>query len=275
MENENASNGTSVLHSEAQKVRAVLHRYISYILSHPAVLQAPPHVRHQLHKQLASCMVAHLDHQEGSRWFREQHQQQEQEQRQKHTPSHGSAAPVAPAFKSTQHPTYHAWVQEVGAKKIEAPWVFLFFGCLASQSPGGEPFFVGARQTYLANALSQHLAAYCRQYNDYGSVARDRAEGNLNSLDFPEFAEEDDDVGLILKLQQYQGQDDARKKADLLAIADIERECVDHVMGMLCEELRRGRKGDGKIRALKAYVDTVELYRQIYVVRDISKQKMR
>ena len=28
----------------------------------------------------------------------------------------------------------------------------------------------------------------CRMYNDYGSVARNRAEGNLNSVDFPEFA---------------------------------------------------------------------------------------
>ena len=30
----------------------------------------------------------------------------------------------------------------------------------------------------------------CRQYNDYGSIVRDRAEQNLNCINFPEFAEE-------------------------------------------------------------------------------------
>lgn len=162
-------------------------------------------------------------------------------------------------------------MQELGARKIEAPWVFLFSCCLAAHA-AGEPFFVGARQNYLANALSQHLAAYCRQYNDYGSVARDRDERNLNSLDFPDFLVEPDDG---VKLPHPQPRGENAKKTDLLAIADYERESVDSVMGKLCGELRRGRKGDGRIQALKAYVDTVELYRQIYAVRDISNQKTR
>lgn len=32
-----------------------------------------------------------------------------------------------------------------------------------------------------------HLGRMCRQYNDYGSLARDQEERNLNSLNFPEF----------------------------------------------------------------------------------------
>jgi hypothetical protein len=31
----------------------------------------------------------------------------------------------------------------------------------------------------------------CRMYNDYGSVARDKAERNLNSVNFPEFETRD------------------------------------------------------------------------------------
>ncbi|KAK8095040.1 hypothetical protein PG997_001725 [Apiospora hydei] len=171
-----AGNGTSASPStQIHEVRAVLHRFTSYLLNHPAVAQSPAHVRQHLHSQLASCMAAHIDHEEDSRRFAEQQKRQA----------------CSAAFESARHPTYYAWVQELGAKKIEAPWVFLVFCCLgafSAGSSGGEPFFVGARQNYLANALSQHLAAYCRQYNDYGSVARDRAEENLNSLDFPEFS---------------------------------------------------------------------------------------
>jgi hypothetical protein len=33
----------------------------------------------------------------------------------------------------------------------------------------------------------------CRRYDDYGSVTRDRAEGNLNSLDFGEFCEHNEE----------------------------------------------------------------------------------
>ncbi|KAK8038504.1 Copalyl diphosphate synthase [Apiospora rasikravindrae] len=258
------TNGDSVyaMPSQSQEVGEVLHRLTSYLLEHPVVAQSPAHVRRHLHSQLASGMAAHIDHEEDSR--------------------HAAAA-----FESARHPTYYAWVQEVGAKKIEAPWVFLVFCCLAASSSPGEPFFVGARQNYLANALSQHLAAYCRQYNDYGSVVRDRDDGNLNSLDFPEFSGSGSDVQSLqpnpvatngggMAAAAVSRDNDAKKKADLLSIADYERECVDHVMGKLCEEMRRGgRKGDGKIKALNVYVDTGELYRQIYVVRDISNQKMR
>lgn len=29
----------------------------------------------------------------------------------------------------------------------------------------------------------------CRQYNNYGSIARDAVDGNLNSVNFPKFEE--------------------------------------------------------------------------------------
>lgn len=35
----------------------------------------------------------------------------------------------------------------------------------------------------------QALATMCRQYNDYGSIVQDRAEKNLNSVNFPDFCE--------------------------------------------------------------------------------------
>ncbi|KAF7909636.1 uncharacterized protein EAF01_003354 [Botrytis porri] len=39
---------------------------------------------------------------------------------------------------------------------------------------------------YLATELGRHLAVMCRMYNDYDSLARDKAEKNLNSVNFPE-----------------------------------------------------------------------------------------
>ncbi|KKY15986.1 putative ent-kaurene synthase [Diplodia seriata] len=51
-----------------------------------------------------------------------------------------------------------------------------------------EDCFPLVSQKYFAADLCRHLATMCRMYNDYGSVRRDRVEGNLNSVDFAEFA---------------------------------------------------------------------------------------
>lgn len=45
----NLDNATSIFHSQSQEVKVVLHRFTSYIISHPAVTHAPAQVRRHLH----------------------------------------------------------------------------------------------------------------------------------------------------------------------------------------------------------------------------------
>lgn len=64
----------------------------------------------------------------------------------------------------------------------------------------------------------------CRQYNDYGSIARDRAERNLDSINFSEFGASGGEVGVDV---------DERLKEELLWIAEYERECLRWVVRRL------------------------------------------
>ncbi|PLB49068.1 hypothetical protein P170DRAFT_475394 [Aspergillus steynii IBT 23096] len=91
------------------------------------------------------------------------------------------------------------------------------FRCLVSSSAcNGADRFAGTRTQYLAQDVCRHLATMCRQFNDYGS----REENNLNSINFPEFQQgedETDDTG-------SQRGDNAKRS--LFDIANYERECL-------------------------------------------------
>ncbi|KAI0409841.1 ent-kaurene synthase [Xylaria palmicola] len=261
----NGGNNTPEMNSEVGKetrgslplsqVEYYLHKFTSYLLKHPAVRESPDHVRRNLYSKFTQCMLAHIDYEQDNGCFMAQQQRQ--------TPNQ---PPAVITFESAQK-TYYEWVQETSAKSTQAPSTFLLFSCFVA--PKGEPFFIGARQNYLAEALSQHLAALCRQYNDYGSVKRDKAEGNLNSLNFPEF---DQVVDGVQQSPASRTRDETVMKDDLLYIAEYERGCLNTVSQKLQHEFLRSRGGDSKFKALKVFIETVDLYGQIYVARDISNR---
>lgn len=59
------------------------------------------------------------------------------------------------------------------------------FTCyIGSWIRGGKDGWSSVAQRMIAYELNAHIAAYCRIYNDYGSIARDAKEGNLNSINF-------------------------------------------------------------------------------------------
>jgi hypothetical protein len=234
------------------QVQAVLHRFTSYIFEHNAVVQSPEHVRRQLHNELATCMLTHIDHDEDNTRF--------VAQQREHDLADASPGVTQVLPFASPRGTYYSWVRTTSADNTHSPFTFLFFSCLAATP--GEPFFRGVRQHYLSNALSRHLANLCRQYNDYGSVARDQAEGNLNSLNFPEFHEP----------CSQEIRDEANMKKDLFFIAEYERECLDHAIAKLNTDMRAGLQGKWKTNALRAFIDTVDLYGQIYVARDITNR---
>lgn len=130
---------------------------------------------------------------------------------------------------------------------------------------------------YLAQDLSRHLATMCRQYNDYGSVARDRTEGNLNSIDFEEFqtdcvpkgsprASEDADVQKNEDDGPSTGAEETTRKKDrLLWIAEYERQCLELSLERLANECSKET-----MDAIQFFVRVTDLYGQIYVARDIG-----
>ncbi|CAJ2506594.1 Uu.00g077800.m01.CDS01 [Anthostomella pinea] len=202
-----------------EQATATLRGFTSYILQHSAVVKSPDHIRRELHGELARCMLAHIDHEENSLHFAAQRAKQ---------PLSNDGEPKIVPYKPIEG-TYYSWVQTISANDTQSPVIFLLFLCLAAGD--GQPFFVGARQHYLASALSRHLASLCRLYNDYGSTARDLEEGNLNSLNFPEFHE----TGHARKNPSnengvhYGIDDEKAMKADLFFIAEYEPSSRSHI----------------------------------------------
>lgn len=240
-----------------------MHRFSSYILHHPAVMRSPAHVRKQLHHELTTSILAHLDHEEDNARLVAQKQGAQLESTQSSSEPCSSHEITIP-FTAARVP-YYAWVRSIAADNTQEPAIFTFFTCLVAPTPGAA-FFRGARQHYVAGALSRHLANLCRQYNDWGSVGRDRAENNVNSVNFVEFHEPPGgDLG-------KDARDEKALKADLFAVAEFERECLNHAVSKLGAQVRAGPRGKLKMDALGVFIDTVDLYGQIYVARDITNR---
>ena len=220
-------------------VETVLTRFTTSILQHPKILQAPPSAQRNLRRELATFLLAHITHASDNNRFASQ-----------------PHAPNTTTQFSTPKGTYFDWVRTTSADHTSCPYAFAFYSCLIAKP--AQDCFHGVKQTYLAQDLCRHLATMCRQYNDYGSIARDRAEKNLNSVNFPEFGAGVGEVG---------GDVETRLKGDLLWIAEYERECL----GMVVRRLE-GMVG-GKVReALGVFVGVTDLFGQIYVARDIGSR---
>jgi hypothetical protein len=121
-------------------------------------------------------------------------------------------------------------------------------------------------------------------YNDYGSLARDREEGNLSCTDF--LVRASDSAGEAAKGlngarapdRQNQGEakrqktdaewSNAAAKDQLMSLAQFERQC----MKLALERLKdTGLKG--KIfEALLLFIDITDMFGQIYVVKDIGRR---
>ncbi|KAI8966716.1 hypothetical protein F5Y11DRAFT_361783 [Daldinia sp. FL1419] len=150
--------------------------------------------------------------------------------------------------------TFYNWVRNTSADHTSCPFSFVFFSCLVPKL--SSTVFKTARLAYLAEDLCRHLASLCRMYNDYGSIARDREENNLNSVNFPEFH-------LPIKGVRDTNQD---TKIELMGIAEYEREGLERIMVALERELG----DDSLMDALKVFIDVTDLYGQIYIQKDLT-----
>ena len=153
------------------RIKTTLSRYVEFILSHPRIRDASTFDRNRLQKELQSFLASHIIQIRDNIRFSQQT-----------TASDGSIA----VFHIPRS-SFYSWTHTTASKHISAPFSFAFYTCLIGSTLGnGDSCFLSARQDYLAQDLSLHLAVMSRLYNDYASVPRDRAEKNLNSVNFPE-----------------------------------------------------------------------------------------
>ncbi|PYH87533.1 terpene synthase family protein [Aspergillus ellipticus CBS 707.79] len=253
--------GSDAAHSFPH-IEHVLHRFTHYILTHPAVTHSSPSTRRLLARELEIFLQAHLTDLTTSQQLQQQlHPQTQQDQ------------------LSTPPSSYFTWVRTTSADHTSCPYSFHFLATLIayyhpSPSSTHDPAFHGPRQRYLAESLCRHLATMCRQYNDHGSIARDRAEGNLNSVNFPEFWElQQKTPGNETEERPVGDDNDPRSldtvKSDLMWLAEYERACCVGALDRLVRETGLPVRTAGIVRT---FVDVTDLYGQIYVARDIASR---
>lgn len=216
-------------------------QFVAKFLCHPKVVKSPDWMQSWLAQQLRRCVLAHLTHLEDCKEY---------------------AGPSSPGHTHTTKPwTYFDWVHSTPADNTTAKFSFVFYMCLVL-GQGGDKLLGNSEETkvsyfprYVAENMCNHLAAMCRQQNDYGSISRDRAEGGLNSADFSDLylggidADGDDKIHVAKEM--------------LLNVAAYERSCLENSIMELGKYL-----DPGVMDALKVFVNITDLYGQIYIVKD-------
>jgi hypothetical protein len=128
----------------------------------------------------------------------------------------------------------------------------------------GAEVFGTPTEGYLAAATARHLATTNRMYNDLGSIARDTAECNLNSIHFPEF-------------NKGSAPDLVMQKLALKSLAEYEHSCVTYTRHCLEEEVKRAHPNavESSFERQKLYTigllcDVGSLWDSLYALRDLS-----
>ncbi|KAA8643986.1 terpene synthase family protein [Aspergillus tanneri] len=239
-------------HPSYDEVFHVLSRFLDYVLNHPEIQSASVWDRRILKRELRTYLLAHATQAEDSTRFERR-------------------ASQVSTFTSTKTNTFFNWVRTISADHISCPYAFAFVSCLLGASltsrGGGGDCFPTIGEKYLSAAVCRHLSTMCRMYNDLGSAERDQDEGNLNSIDFPEF-------GVC--------GDVTTKKRALFELAEYERHCLVEALSQLNRHQRAGAKqnrdieaarlGERRMEIWSMFCEEVDLYGQVYVVLGISSR---
>ncbi|KAH7389953.1 Ent-kaur-16-ene synthase [Pyrenochaeta sp. MPI-SDFR-AT-0127] len=224
-------------HWKQDFIRITLQRFIHYVLGHRNVGRASIRDQTTLRAELKAFLHAHAV------------QAQDNASR---------------AIIHSPGRSFFEWVRTTAADHVACAYSFAFACCLISASIGtGHAAFPTVKENYLVQATTRHMATMCRMCNDFGSIDRDLAEGNTNSVDFPEFAGESSMA--------------AKKKA-LAELADFERCCLFLSIDRLREEALQAQISSGllfnfnirKVEVVRFFADVTDLYDQLYLVRDLS-----
>ncbi|KAJ5910321.1 terpenoid cyclases/Protein prenyltransferase [Penicillium tannophilum] len=216
--------------------------YINWLLGHPKVLESSQLMQRDFASEIYHYLSGHI--------------------------AHVASNAELSLTHCTINPDYPRWVGSVGADDTSCPLATLFFVCVISDST--KTAFEGSPlERYLSRSVIRHLAIMCRQYNDYGSVARDIDEDNLNSLHFPEFLSSNSE-GKTMCVDGH-GQVDypsSSMKEQLLAIAEFEREQME----LAFQRLEEASVEKRALASLRVYMNGTDLWGLIYLHRDYSNR---
>lgn len=258
----------SGLPSSQSSISQSLGPFISYITGLTTAACVPLSSYPRIYAELKAFLHAHLTQTHMNMNF----------STQKRAADAPSTAP--PVYHGLAAPSFRIWLHATAAVHTSCPYSFTLYLALASATHGVPPLRTST-QRYIAEDLRGHLARMCRLYNDYGSLERDLAEGNLNSVNFPDFQEGDDDElesADSLVANTVEGDEansggmaeEERLKRRLLALAEWERKGLERAV----EELERCPQTDVRLMgALKVFVDVTDLFGQVYVVKDLASRK--
>ncbi len=116
-----------------------------------------------------------------------------------------------------------------------------------------------------------------RLYNDFDSVIRDRIEANINSINFPEFHANMNDLPISTD-EKVRLTDKKMLKEELLRLTVHERKCADLAFERLLKTLKSKEieveRESAKLKAndVRLFLGMTSLYADLYVARDLSNQ---
>ncbi|KAF5576188.1 ent-kaur-16-ene synthase [Fusarium pseudoanthophilum] len=227
------------------QVEDTLTRFTHSVLKHRDVLRSSSPDQNTLRQEFRTFMHAHVTQIEDNSRFSKQ---------------------ISSNVFSSPEQSYFQWVNSTGGSHVACAYSFAFSNCLMSANLfQGRDAFPSVTQKYLISSVMRHATNMCRIYNDFGSIARDNAERNVNSMHFPEFAVCN---GTAQSL-------DERKKR-LSQIGTYEQDCLDRALDALERQSRddagdcAGSKEERKLKIVKLFCDVTDLYDQLYVIKDLS-----
>lgn len=231
-------NGLNGVHE--QDVRGPLKRFILYLWQAQYVRSATTYNRNQLKTAIKDFLTAHLIQEEDSLRHRSEQQAEGLQ----------GSNPIFNAARSS----LYTWTHTVSGDHTAGPFAVASFFCMLGN---GVDRLASPQAKYIAQDLSRRLAALCRLYNDAGSLARDREEGSLNSINFPEF-----ETGC--------GDEDSSLKRDLLKIAEYERKSLDLSFSEL-----KPLVDETVFSSMRIFYMSADIYGQMYIIKDLTPKVSR
>ncbi|KAI1276109.1 hypothetical protein F5Y07DRAFT_149162 [Xylaria sp. FL0933] len=228
----------------------VLRQYVQFILQQPLVVSARQVLQRQLRSDIKRFLRAHLRQVKDNRLLRKKE------------------------MKTVEsiHGSVFSWLRNTSADHTGGPFAMTYYLCLI-EGRSDSPQAISTEALYVAQMVSQHLAALCRTYNDWGSRVRDADEYNVNSLNFEEIRTESGTLNGVTRNAAFLYQQGATRSAAghaepekrLLFIAEFERRCMLNSL----RELKEIVSEDVYV-AVKLFCDVTDIYGQIYVVKDMT-----
>jgi aphidicolan-16beta-ol synthase/syn-copalyl-diphosphate synthase len=154
--------------------------------------------------------------------------------------------------------------------RLQAPYAYELLLCFLNDGSGNDTFPT-AEQKYYSAAANRHLSTLCRMENDYGSVTRDRVERNLNFIDFPEFFDQGGAAFTSAFSTEQATPLEAEQKAQLLRLAQYERESYRDALRRLDELVAGDKKAMRKMQLLRVMTNVTDSWGQMYVVKDLGR----